>query len=298
MAHPHRQDGGATRRLAAVLALTAVFTVVEAIGGWLANSLALLADAGHMFGDNVALGLALVAAWSARRPPDAARTYGYQRAEILAALFNGVALIVIAFYISSEAWERLSNPPDVRWKSMLAIGAAGLVVNVVAAFLLHGSQQNLNMRGAYLHVLGDLLGSIGVLIAALCTGFGGWALADPVASAVLSVIIVYGAVRLVLQAVHVLMEGTPSHLDATEVQAELAGLRGVAGVHDLHLWTVGGNQTVLTAHLVCDHDESPNRLLRNATRLLETRFGITHTTLQIEPPDYNIVESVEPDWNR
>ncbi|NIM00782.1 MAG: cation diffusion facilitator family transporter [Acidobacteria bacterium] len=289
----HPSGVGLTRRLTAVLALTAVFTVVEAVGGWLANSLALLADAGHMFGDNIALGLALVAAWSARRPPDPARTYGYQRAEILAALFNGVALIIIAFYITSEAWERFSNPPDVRWMTMLGIGTAGLIVNIIAAFLLHGSQHNLNMRGAYLHVLGDLLGSIGVLVAAACAGFGGWAVADPIASAVLSLIIVFGAIRLVLQAVHVLMEGTPSHLDATEVQAELAELSGVAGVHDLHLWTLGGNQTVLTAHLVCSHDEMPARLLRSATRLLETRFGIRHTTLQIEPPDYNIVENVE-----
>jgi cobalt-zinc-cadmium efflux system protein len=287
-----------TRRLGAVLALTAVFTVVEAVGGWLANSLALLADAGHMLGDNIALALALVAAWSAKRPPDPTRTYGYQRAEILAALFNGVTLIIIAFYVSVEAWGRFANPPEVNWRSMLVIGVAGLLVNIVAAVLLHGSQHNLNMRGAYLHVLGDLLGSIGVLIAAVCTGFGGWAIADPIASAVLSLIIVFGAIRLVLQAVHVLMEGTPSHLDATEVQAGLAELPGVAGVHDLHLWTLGGNHTVLTAHLVCDHTESPNRLLRSATRLLDTRFGIIHTTLQIEPPDYNIVETVEPERER
>ena len=294
MAHAHRRTGNLTRRLAAVLALTAVFTVVEAIGGWLANSLALLADAGHMLGDNIALALALVATWSARRPPDPARTYGYQRAEILAALFNGVALIVIAFYVSVEAWERFSSPPQVEWKMMLAIGSAGLLVNIVAALLLHGSQQNLNVRGAYLHVLGDLLGSIGVLIAAVCTGVGGWAIADPVASAVLSLIIVYGAIRLVLQAVHVLMEGTPAHIDAKEVQAGLAELPGVAEVHDLHLWTLGGDHIVLTAHLVSDHSRPPNGVLRAATRMLGERFDITHTTLQIEPPDYNIVKSVEP----
>ncbi len=294
LTHAHLPARNLSRRLMAVLALTAVFTVVEAVGGWLANSLALLADAGHMLGDNIALVLALVAAWSAKRPPDPTRTYGYQRAEILAALFNGVALIIIAFYVSAEAWKRFSDPPEVQWQSMLVIGAAGLLVNVVAAGVLHGSQHNLNMRGVYLHVLGDLLGSIGVLIAAVCAGFGGWAIADPIASAVLALIIVYGAIRLVFQAVHVLMEGTPSHLDATEVQTGLAELPGVAGVHDLHLWTLGGSQTVLTAHLVCDHNEAPNRLLRSATRLLDTRFGITHTTLQIEPPDYNIVKSVEP----
>ena len=289
MAHAHHPTRKNVRRLGAVLALTSVFTVVEAVGGWLSNSLALLADAGHMLGDNIALALALFAAWSARRPPDASRTYGYQRAEILAALFNGVALIVIAFYVALEAWSRFSEPPDVSWTTMLVIGLAGLAVNVVAAAVLHGAHDNLNVRGAYLHVLGDLLGSIGVVFAALATGFGGWSLADPIASAVISLIIVFGAVRLVLQAGHVLMEGAPAGIDPRDVQAELSGLRGVAGVHDLHLWTLTSNRVVLTAHLVRDPAEPADRLLRVATRMLETRFGVTHTTLQIEPPDYNVV---------
>ena len=276
-----------------MLCLTAVFTVVEAVGGWLSNSLALLADAGHMLGDNIALALALLAAWSARRPPDPSRTYGYQRAEILAALFNGVALVVMAVYIALEAWERFSDPPQVTWTTMLVIGFAGLVVNVVAAWILHGAHDNLNIRGAYLHVLGDLLGSVGVIVAALGSGFGGWALADPIASAVLSLIIVYGAVRLVLQASHVLMEGAPAGIDARDIQAELSGLPGVTGVHDLHVWSLGGNRTVLTAHLVRDADEPADRLLRVATQRLEERFGVTHTTLQIEPPDYNVVVELE-----
>lgn len=293
MAHSHPSNAQQTKTLGLVLALTAVFTVVEAVGGWLSNSLALLADAGHMLGDLAALGLALVAAWSARRPPDPARTYGYHRAEILAALFNAVALILIAVFVAFEAWDRFAHPPDVHWATMLSIGTAGLLVNVIAAWLLHGSQQNLNMRGVYLHVLGDLLGSIGVVIAALATGFGGWRLADPIASAVLSLIIVYGAIRLALQAGHILMEGTPAHLDAREVQRELGALRGVAEVHDLHLWTLGGGRTVLTAHLVTDHAEPHGRLLRRATKMLASRFDITHTTLQLEPPDYNIVASIE-----
>jgi len=296
LAHSHSSgDRRHTRRLGLVLGLTALFTVVEAVGGWLSNSLALLADAGHMLGDVAALGLALVAAWSARRPPDPARTYGYHRAEILAALFNAVTLIVIAIFVAVEAWERFAAPPDVRWTTMLAIGSTGLAVNVIAAWLLHGSQHNLNMRGAYLHILGDLLGSIGVIIAALGTGYAGWALADPVASAVLSLIIVYGAIRLALQAVHVLMEGTPTHLDAREVQGELERLDGVAEVHDLHLWTLGAGRIALTAHLVADVDEPHGRLLRAATRMLSERFEITHTTLQIEPPGYNIVTSIGSD---
>ena len=167
------------RRLALVLCLTSVYALVELVGGLLSNSLALLADAGHMLTDIVALALALVAAWSARRPPDPNRTYGYQRTEILAALFNGVALTVIALFIAIEAWERLSDPPEVAWGLMAAVAAGGLVVNVVAAKILHAHRHGMNVRAAYLHVLGDLLGSVGTLAAAGAIGLFGWQRADP-----------------------------------------------------------------------------------------------------------------------
>ncbi len=281
---------GASRRLGLVLTITAVYALAEVIGGWLANSLALLADAGHMLTDIMALTLALVAAWSAQRPPDATRTYGYQRVEILAALFNGVVLIVIAVFIMLEAWERLGAPPAVNYGLMAGIAAGGLVVNVAGAWILGGHRHGLNVRAAYLHVLGDLLGSLGVLLAAAGIGFLGWWWADPLVSVVIGVIIIVSAVRLVLESVHVLMEGSPAHLDPEEVRGRLSGLAGVCEVHDLHLWSLGGDNPLLTAHLVLDHSRDGSSVLREATELLRRKFGIRHATLQVEPPDFNIVD--------
>lgn len=292
MAHVHDSGGNHQRRLAGVLALTAVYTVAEVIGGILSNSLALLADAGHMLGDNLALLVALGAAWAARRPPDATRTFGYQRIEILAALFNGVTLIVIGIFIAIEAVERFLNPREVDWIPMVIVGTGGLLVNIIAAWILHRSQENMNVRGAYLHVLGDLFGSVGVILAALGTGYAGWQWADPVASVVLCGIIVFGAIRLVYNSSHVLMEGAPPNVDAREVQRCLEQLDGVDSVHDLHLWSLGGSKPMLTAHLVLNHSTEANLVLRRATEAVREKFEITHTTLQVEPPDFNIVSSL------
>ena len=281
-----------TRSLGLVLLLTASFTVAEVVGGLLSNSLALLADAGHMLADVMALTLALVAAWSARRPPDASRTYGYRRIEILAALFNGVALVVIALFIFIEAYERLSDPPEVAYGLMAAVAFGGLLVNLVGARILHNHRHGLNARAAYLHVLGDLLGSVGALTAAALIAVFGWRWADPVASAVIGAIIVVSAVRLVLEAVNVLLEGAPSHVRTDEVRAVLLATPGVSNIHDLHLWSLGGDRPLLTAHLVLDHSRRAGDVLREATATLHNRFGITHSTLQTEPPDFNIIESL------
>ena len=300
MAHRHpapgendRRSRSATRRLTLVLAVTAGFALVELVGGLMANSLALLADAGHMATDIMALGLALLAAWTARRPPDPARTYGYRRVEILAALFNGVALIVIAVMILLEAWQRLAQPPEVAYGLMALVATGGLVVNLVGAWLLHAHQLGMNVRAAYLHVLGDLLGSIGTLVAAGLMALFGWYWADPAVSVVIGGVIVFSAVRLVLESVNVLLEGAPSHLDTEEVRASLAGLDGVSDVHDLHLWSLGGNAPLLSAHLVLDHSRTSAGVLRSATSLLQERFGIDHTTLQTEPPDFNVINTLE-----
>ena len=291
MAHVHAHGPGGsvpTRRLGVVLGITAVYALAELAGGWLSNSLALLADAGHMATDVAALGLALLATWSARRPPDPARTYGYQRAEILAALGNGVLLVVIAVAILHEAWERWARPPQVAFGLMAGIAAGGLLVNLVGAGLLHRHQHGLNMRAAYLHVLGDLLGSVATLVAAAAIGLAGWRWADPAASVLIGGIIVLGAVRLVLDSVDVLMESTPRHLDAQRVAEGLAAMEGVQGVHDLHLWSVAGSRPLLTAHLVLDHSRRPGDVLREATALLRQRYAIEHVTLQIEPSDFAI----------
>lgn len=289
----NRENGGSvTRRLGGVLVLTLGYTVAEVVGGLLTNSLALLADAGHMMIDNAALALALVAARFARRPPDPARTYGYQRAEILAALANGVLLVVICLFIFWEAWKRLQAPPEVAYGLMGAVAGGGLLVNLIAARILHGHRHGLNIRAAYLHVLGDLLGSLGVLAAAAVMALFGWAWADPVASILIGGIIIVSSVRLVLDSLNVLMEGVPSHLNTEEIRQCLLETAGVGDVHDLHVWSLAGGAPLLTAHLVVDHTVAPATILRVAVRNLRDRFGITHTTLQIEPPDFNIVSNL------
>jgi cobalt-zinc-cadmium efflux system protein len=293
--HPAGGDGNHTRRLAVVLALTGAYTIAELVGGWLSNSLALLADAGHMMTDNVAIAIALLAAWSARRPPDASRTYGYQRAEILAALFNGVVLALASGAIAWEAWARFRDPPEVQTGLMAVVAAGGLVVNIVGAWVLHGgSGQSLNVRAAYLHVLGDLLGSVGALGAAVVMASTGWLWPDPVASVAIAAIIVFSAVRLVLQSVHVLMEGVPSGLDPEEIRRTLLAVPGVSDVHDLHLWSLAGTNAVLTAHVVTDHSRTSGAVLREAAAVLGEQYGIAHSTLQVEPPDFNIVETIDP----
>ncbi|HEX6853195.1 MAG TPA: cation diffusion facilitator family transporter [Candidatus Polarisedimenticolaceae bacterium] len=291
-AHDHDHDPArsraSTRRLAIVLALTAGYTLAEVVGGFWTGSLALLADAGHMATDNVALALALFAARLAERRPDPARTYGFQRAEILAALANGAALMVLCGFLAWESLERLAEPLPVKGGAMAVIAAGGLVVNLAGAALLRRHQHGMNVRAAFLHVVGDLLGSVGALLAALLIAAFGWTWADPAASLAIVAILGVGSWRLVSQAVHVLMEGTPANVDAEAVRACLAQTPGVAEVHDLHLWCLREGIPILTAHLVLDHSVAAPAVLRDATERVHARFGIDHVTLQIEPPDYNI----------
>ena len=264
MAHTHASD----RALLAVLVLTIAYTIAEIAGGLLSGSLALLADAGHMATDDLALGLALFATWAARRPPDPGRTYGYQRVEILAALANGVLLVVICALIVREAVERFVAPRPIDVSLMAAIAAGGLVVNLIAARILHRHAETLNLRAAFLHVLGDLLGSIGTLAAAGALALFGWRWVDPAASLLIAGIIVLGSGRLLVQSIHVLLEGAPPHLDAEEIGRSLRELTGVVDVHDLHLWSVGGREPLLTAHLVVEHAVRPHDVLRLARQSL------------------------------
>jgi cobalt-zinc-cadmium efflux system protein len=290
--HHHAKPGTALRRLRLVLALTAAYFIAEVVGGWISNSLALLADAGHMLTDIMALSIALIAAWISRRPADSNRTYGYQRIEILAALFNGVAVIVIALVILYEAWERFMSPPEVDYKLMAIIAFGGLLVNLSAALILGGHQHGLNVRAAYLHVLGDLLGSIAALTGAGLIALFGWKWADPVASALIACIIVVAAVRLVLTSANVLMEGVPSHLSIKDVRESLLATPGVRNIHDLHLWSLAGERPLLSAHLVADGSLDVADILRAATRTLVQRFGITHATLQVEPPELETAQEL------
>ncbi len=273
-------------RLALALGLTVAFMVVELAGGVLTSSLALIADAGHMATDVAALSLSLFAIWMASRPAPPERTFGYYRVEILAALGNGLGLMLLVAYVVWEAVGRLGDTPDVRAGPMLGVAAAGLCVNVVVGMLLAPERRrNLNVRGAFLHVLGDILGSLGAMSAAAVILITGADVADPIISMVIAGLILFGALRLVWETVDVLLETTPRHLDVVSVSEALQGIAGVTSVHDVHVWTVTSGFIAMSAHVSVaggpDHDE----VLVQAQRVLRDRFGIDHATLQLETPD-------------
>jgi cobalt-zinc-cadmium efflux system protein len=284
--HSHVHGAGNRRRLAWTLVLAASYMFAEAVGGWLTGSLALLADAGHMLSDAAALGLSLFAMWIAQRPPNPRRTWGYYRTEILAALANGAALVAISIWIVLEAVQRFRSPSVVNAPVMMAIAAGGLVVNLIGLRILSGGRdESLNVRGAWLHVLTDALGSVQAIAAGALIWAYGWEWADPLASILISVLVVFSAWHLLRDTVGVLMEGTPSHIDLDDVRNTLAGLPGVAGVHDLHVWTITSGMEALSVHLVVADQASNHGLLRSARASLHDRFGIHHATVQIEPED-------------
>jgi cobalt-zinc-cadmium efflux system protein len=259
--------------------------VVEAVGGWLTGSLALIADASHLFSDVAALSLSLVAIWIAQRPATSHRTFGHTRAEILAALVHGGALVAVAALIAVEAAERLSNPADApQGLGMMGIAAGALAVNLTGVTLLNaGRRGNLNLRGAWLHLLTDALGSMGVIVAGAAIWAFGWHWADPVASIAISLLVFVSALALLRDAADILMETAPRHLDINEVRRSLADLPTVLDVHDLHVWTVGNGEVAFSSHVVADRDADTTDLLGQMRSLLEERFAITHSTIQIEP---------------
>jgi cobalt-zinc-cadmium efflux system protein len=272
----------ALRRLWAVMGITAVFMVVEAVGGWMAHSLALLADAGHMLTDVGALGLTLLTAWIARRPADDSKSYGYQRWEILAALINGALLFAIAIAVVYEALARIRSPEPIRSGLFLAVACAGLAANSVALFLLHGDHgHSLNTRGAYLHILGDLLGSAGAIVAALVVRYTGWTPVDPLLSIALSLLILVGAWRLVRESTDILLEAVPRHVSMAEVQRRMLAVGGVLAVHDLHVWTVTSGVVAMSGHVIVPDLTAHPRVLRDIRGELG-RLGIGHVTVQIE----------------
>lgn len=285
--HAHDHDRGDRTRdrqaLRWALALTAAFCVVEFVGGWLSNSLALLSDAVHMLTDVGALALGLFALWVAGRPATDSKTFGYHRAEILAALANGVALGLAVLFILDEAWERLRAPTPVHTGGMMVVAAAGMVVNVVCARLLApGESDNLNRRAAFLHVIADLLGSLGALIAGAVILVTGWPGADAIAAALISVLILFSAWRLVRESLDVLMEAVPEHIDLEQLRDAMAAVPGACRVHDLHVWTLTTGRYALAAHVVVDADADGEAILEAMRALLADRFEIHHVTIQLE----------------
>jgi cobalt-zinc-cadmium efflux system protein len=279
------------RTLLIVLALTFGYMLAEAIGGYLANSLALLSDAGHMLTDVAALTLSLFAVRFASRPATPRKTYGFYRLEILAALANGVTLIVLALLICVEAYNRLRHPEAVKGWTLVWISTGGLAVNMISAWMLSRSDhdENLNIRGALLHVLGDLLGSVAAIAAGVMIIWRGWLWADPVFSVVISLLIIYSSWRLVADAVNVLLEGTPSHINAAAVEEAMRTVAGVRAVHDLHIWTITSGRHAVTAHIVINDASESYRILREVREMLADRFALTHSTIQIEDPTFDTV---------
>ena len=284
--HDHAHDHGISndRRLTLALALTLGFAAVEAAGGWLAGSLALMGDAGHMLTDATALGLAALAARMARRPPSDRHSFGLGRLEVLAALANGVFMLAIVAGIAWAAVGRLLDPQPVHGPTVLVVGGLGLVVNLVAAWLLHGGE-GLNVRGALLHVLGDLLGSVAAIASGAIILVTGWLAADPVLSLLICALILFASLNLLRDGVHVLLEGVPQHVDLPQVGERLAAETGVHSVHDLHIWVPDSGMTALSAHVVVTDLRDWPALLDRLHAVLREDFGIEHATLQPEPEE-------------
>ena len=260
--------------------------LAEAVGGWLTNSLALIADAGHMLTDVAALSLTLGAIWFGARPATAIKTFGYYRLEILAAFVNGIALVLLSIWVIYEAVRRWQAPPEVNGIQLTFIASGGLLVNIIAAKLLHADHKHdLNMRGVWLHVMGDLLGSVTAIVAGVLIVTRGWLWADPLCSVLISLIIIFGAWRLIMESVNVLLEGTPAHISLAAVEQTIMETAGVGGVHDLHVWTISSGIEALSAHISHDETIAHSELLALVREKLHDRFGLDHLTIQMETMD-------------
>jgi len=297
--HDHGDDHGGAAAAATVrvlwtaFALTAGFAVVEAVGGWLAGSLALISDAGHMVTDAASFVVALIAAAVARRPPSERASYGYARAEVLSAFVNALAMLGLVVWIAVEAVQRLLAPVPVAGPAVMAVAAAGLVVNLLVAWLLARHGRGINARGALLHVVGDLLGSVAALVAGAVIYFTGWMPIDPILSLAVALLILRSTLALLRQSTGVLMEGVPTHLSYDAIGRTLAGIPGVTGVHDLHVWHMGAERVALSAHVTLAEGSAWPRVLATAQRLLARDFRIGHVTLQpswsAPPPDGRVI---------
>lgn len=281
-AHHHVGHDSESGKLLAAVAVTFVFAFVEAITGWWSGSLALLSDAGHMFTDSSALALAAFAAWLARRPPSARHSYGLVRAEVLAALFNSVLMLALIAYIVAEALARFQHPQPVAGGVVMLVATLGLILNLLVGWILSQGAHSLNSRAALLHVMGDALGSVAAIVAGAVIYFTGWMPIDPILSIVVSMLIMFSAYNLLREALHVLMEGVPSHIELSQVGQDLAAIEGVLRVHDLHVWTLSSGTIALSAHLEIHTLTDWPAILVRARERLDTAHSIRHTTLQPE----------------
>ncbi len=285
MAHLHSNN---TKNLTLALTITGSWFIIEAVGGLYANSLALLADAAHMLTDLAALGLSLFALKISARPATHEMTYGYRRAEILAALANGIFLVLIGLFIFYESYQRFLTPPEIKSVPMLFVAATGLLANLATAGLLYKSRrENLNLRGAFLHVLGDTLGSIGAIVAGIVILIWKWRLADPVVSVFVGCLILFSSYELVKESVDILLERTPRHLKTSQILKDLGGVSNVVSVHDLHIWSITSEFPAMSCHIVLKKGADASVALAVLSRLMREKYGIEHTTIQIESENWS-----------
>jgi cobalt-zinc-cadmium efflux system protein len=288
--HAHGHSHNANKKALFIsFLLISIYMIVEVIGGILTNSLALISDAGHMLSDAAALGLSLVAFKIGEREANAEKTYGYRRFEILAAFINGIALIAVSLYIFLEAYHRFLTPPEVS-TNMMIIASIGLLVNIVVAWILlkGDTSENLNIRSAFLHVLGDILGSVGAIIAGILIWLFNWNIADPIASVIVALLVLISGWRVTKDSVHVLMEGKPGHINSEEVKEAMQAFPEIVAIHDLHIWAITSDFPSLSCHLVVKMNSDRDDLLHRLSHLLEEKFSIKHTTIQMEGEGSNI----------
>lgn len=281
--HAHGGRGANRKRLTVTLALVITYMIAEVIGGLVTNSLALLADAGHMLSDAAALALSLFAIWIAQRPATSRRTYGYHRTEILSALANGATLVAVSIYIFVEAWERFRSPPDVAGGLMMIVAVGGLIVNLTGLWILNaGRSESLNVRGAWLHVLTDALGSVGAILGGFLIWAFGWGWADPAVSVLIGILVIASSWNLLKETVGILMEAAPPGVDVDGVRTFLNGVSGIHAVHDLHVWSITSGMVSLSAHAVVNGQRHSDDVLRELRRELHDRYGVDHITIQLE----------------
>lgn len=290
MGHEH-SHGNNKKALLISFLITGIFMIVEAIGGWVTNSLALLSDAGHMLSDTVSLGIGVAAFKVGEKAADYSKTYGYKRFEILAALFNGITLAVVSIYIFYEAIRRFGSPPEISSTGMLVIAVIGLLVNIIVAFIMHSGDThgNLNLRAAFLHVIGDLLGSVGAIIAAILIKLFGWGLADPIASVIVAILVLVSAWRVLRDSLQVLMEGVPKGVEVNHIIKIIRDVPGVIDLHHLHIWAITNEQKALSCHLVIDGAkkiEEGDKILQQVEQVL-AKEHIDHVTIQLESEQHH-----------
>ncbi len=284
--HKHSHNDN-QKKLKWIFVCAAVYMVVEIVAGFYSGSLALLADAGHMAIDSASIALSLFAAWAAHRPPNAEKTYGYHRLEILAATVNGATLIAISFWICYEAWERFQTTVDIKAQTMTFVAVGGLLVNIVSLKILHGDHDHVNLKSVRLHILTDLLGSVSAIIAGLLVWQFGWTKADPLLSVFISILILFGAWKLLVECVNILLEGVPANIDLNEVRNSITTHSLVKEVHDLHVWTVTSGVPALSAHIVLKDGSESAQVLKELEATFKEKFKIEHVTLQIEPASFH-----------